>query len=435
MPPRPGTKQISKPPQRKSKLSSRGLQLAVDLNSASTASADSDKAYHAIISTTARATADSTTIASSPPFHGLTTSGSVPVPQSQAHTAQEGQFISANKHIPVINSASSTCTLLSPSHTNEASPSFTHAQGHPAIALAEPAPVFHTPCEGQNMGTINQTMSDQDGDVGMQRLDGGMPTPTPDMAPVAPPLHTAMFEAIDLMKTRIRQLEEGNVSATPTERARYGMLLGACHNMDPVFLILHQQYCCWMIDRRTAYARFPIQPTVIDVAFGELYNLFQDGERLSPPHRLWCSRYPGFSDDVVGLDRVYSQIKDFITVFAIKWPHALAAIQSKKVPLMAFQIRDWFLCTSPTIANTLFTYIRRVIGVPNGPLGVEINHLFNMDNCQERAFEEQKVSPEEMAGIRSTMLRSYLAVVQKARIQQASLAGWSRLFLMDSCTF
>jgi hypothetical protein len=285
------------------------------------------------------------------------------------------------------------------------------------------------------MGTINQTMSDQDGDVGMQRLDGGMPTPTPDMAPVAPPLHTAMFEAIDLMKTRIRQLEEGNVSATPTERARYGMLLGACHNMDPVFLILHQQYCCWMIDRRTAYARFPIQPTVIDVAFGELYNLFQDGERLSPPHRLWCSRYPGFSDDVVGLDRVYSQIKDFITVFAIKWPHALAAIQSKKVPLMAFQIRDWFLCTSPTIANTLFTYIRRVIGVPNGPLGVEINHLFNMDNCQERAFEEQKVSPEEMAGIRSTMLRSYLAVVQKARIQQASLAGWSRLFLMDSCTF
>ncbi|KAL7813753.1 hypothetical protein V8C26DRAFT_436305 [Trichoderma gracile] len=278
-------------------------------------------------------------------------------------------------------------------------------------------------------------MTDQDGDVAMQRLDGGMPTPTPDMAPAAPPLHTAMFGAIELMKARIQQIEQGNVAATPTERARYGMLLGACHNMDPVFLILHQQYCCWMIDRRTAYARFPIQPTVIDGAFGELYKLFQDGERLSPPHRLWCSRYPGFGDDVVGLDRVYGQVKEFIMLFAIKWPHALAAIKFKKVPLMAYQIRDWFSCTSPTIANTLFTYIRRVIGVPNGPLGVEINHLFNMDNRQERAFEEQKVSPEEMASIRSSILRSYLAVVHKARIQQASLAGWSRLFSTDSCVF
>ncbi|KAL7811004.1 hypothetical protein V8C44DRAFT_365252 [Trichoderma aethiopicum] len=273
------------------------------------------------------------------------------------------------------------------------------------------------------MDTNNHTTSGQDSDVGMQILDKGMPTPAPDVAPAARPLHIAMFQAIELMKRRIEQLEQGHVAATPTERARYGMLLGACHNMDPVFLILHQQYCCWLLDRRAAYARFPIQPTVIDAAFGELYKLFQDGERLSPPHRLWCSRYPGFGGNVVGLDRVYCQVQEFITMFAIRWPHALAATMSKKVPLMAFQIRDWFSCTSPTIANTLFTYIRRAIGVPNGPLAVDLNHLFNMDNRQERAFEEQNVSPEERAGIRSTVLRSYLVVVQKAQMQRANLAA------------
>ncbi|PTB78003.1 hypothetical protein M440DRAFT_1399178 [Trichoderma longibrachiatum ATCC 18648] len=419
MPPRPGAKQISKPPQRKSKLNSRGLQLAVEISAASTVS-DVHSTASDVAAT--RAGDESPAIEVSSPSSRLSVSGSASMPDSKAHTEQVGRCASTSSH-----SAQSTSTLPSPSLSNEASPTPFDAQdqsnAHPTTAPAATAPVLHASHQNLTMDTNNHTTSGQDSDVGMQILDKGMPTPAPDVAPAARPLHIAMFQAIELMKRRVEQLEQGHVAATPAERARYGMLLGACHNMDPVFLILHQQYCCWLLDRRAAYARFPIQPTVIDAAFGELYKLFQDGERLSPPHRLWCSRYPGFGGDVVGLDRVYCQVQEFITMFAIRWPHALAATMSKKVPLMAFQIRDWFSCTSPTIANTLFTYIRRAIGVPNGPLAVDLNHLFNMDNRQERAFEEQNVSPEERAGIRSTLLRSYLVVVQKAQMQQASLAA------------
>ncbi|KAL6854098.1 hypothetical protein J3F83DRAFT_770731 [Trichoderma novae-zelandiae] len=428
MPPKPRARRIGKLPQRKRKVSGQSPHPAVDPSVASIASAAFNTAFNtaskAPDSTAGSgATADSPAAAASPPSSRPSVSGSASAPDSETHGAQVGR-------------ASSTCKLPSPSLTNEASPASTHDQGkpygHPTTAPAGSAPPVHTAREDIDMDTINQATGHQDGDVALHRSEQGMHTPTPGMASAAaaaaaaaPPLHSAMFQAIEVIKSRILQLEKGTETATATasERARYGLLLGACHNLDPVFLILHQHYCSWMIDRRTAYARFPIPPTVIDVAFGELYKLLQDDERLTPPHRLWCSRYPGFSDGVVGLDRVYCQVRDFITMFAIKWPEALKAIRAKKVPLMAFQIRDWFSCTSPTIANILFTYIRRVVGVPNGPLGVEINHLFNMDSQQERAFEEQKVSPEEMAGIRSSVLMSYVGVVQSARMQQAGLAA------------
>ncbi|PTB69997.1 hypothetical protein BBK36DRAFT_151892 [Trichoderma citrinoviride] len=101
MPPKPGDKQISKPPQQKFKLSSRGLQLALDLSAASTASAAFSTAAAASDTAVAGTTADSPAIAASPPSSRLSGSGSgsVSVLDSKAHEAQ--RFIHVHVTLPI----------------------------------------------------------------------------------------------------------------------------------------------------------------------------------------------------------------------------------------------------------------------------------------------------------------------------------------------
>lgn len=306
---------------------------------------------------------------------------------------------------------STSSVLPSPSLTDEASPASAHAPAEPyeqpATASTETAMVLPSTHENTNY----QTTGSQNGAVQRPAHESNQPTKEPV------PLHTALMWAISVVRLRVQDIKDGKYPGNDVEQNRCGMLLSACYELDPVFLIVHQHCSCWKLDRKRAYAALiPIPPELIDIAFSELCNIFIDDRQITDPHWQWFSNFPGLRN-IVGLDRIYIQAKDFIVAFAMSWPSLRKHLLSQMMPLMAHQIRDDLKCVSNSIASALFTRIRRAIGVPDGPLSARINHLFTMDNRQELVFEEQSVPQEEVDGVRSTLMASYMAIVQEAQDQ------------------
>ncbi|KAK4065153.1 uncharacterized protein Triagg1_8592 [Trichoderma aggressivum f. europaeum] len=390
MPPKPGAKQIRKPAPRRRKPNTINLQLAVGQSMDYTATAVNPGA----------------TSAMPPPFLAPVVPGSALARVSEAPMAQE--YVDPYTRLPPSSSHSTSSVLPSPSLTDEASPASAHAPAEPyeqptaaSTGTAMALPSIHE--------SINyQTTSSQDGAVQRPAQELNQPAKEPV------PLHTTLMWAISVVRLRVQDIKDGKFPGNDAEQNRCGMLLSACHDLDPVFLIVHQQCSCWKLDRKAAYATlFPIPPELIDVAFSELCTVFIDDRQITDPHWQWFSNFPGFRN-VVGLDRVNIQAKDFIATFAMNWPILKRCLLSQLMPPMAHQIREELRCVSNSIASALFKRIRRAIGVPDGPFSAKINHLFTMDNRQELVFEEQSVPQEEVDIIRSTMLATYRGIVQEA---------------------
>ncbi|KAJ4864358.1 hypothetical protein T069G_00888 [Trichoderma breve] len=400
MPPKPRTGQIRKPEPRRRKPNTINLQLAVGQSMDYTATAVNPGATSAMPLL---------------PFLAPMPS-SAPAPISDAPMARE--YVDLYNILPPPSSHSTSSVLPSPSLTDEASPASAHAPAEPyeqqTTAPAETAMVLPSTHE-----TITyQTTNSQNGAIQRPAQESNQPTREET------PLHTAVIWAISVIRQRAEEFKDGKCPANNAEQSRYTTLLNACHSLDAVFLIVHQQCCCWKLDRKAAYAALvPIPPELIDIAFSELCSVFSDDKhmQITDPHWQWFSNFPGFRN-VVGLDRIYIQAKDFIAAFAMHWPAMKKSLLSQMIPPMAYQIRDILRCVSNTIASALFKRIRKTIGIPDGPMSARLNHLFTMDNRQELNFEEQSVPQEEMDRVRSTMMTTYVTFVRETREEQARLA-------------
>ncbi|EHK26569.1 uncharacterized protein TRIVIDRAFT_70546, partial [Trichoderma virens Gv29-8] len=392
MPPKPRAKQNRKPAQRKPKPGINGLPLAVDPSVVYTATAANNAA----------------TSAMPPPLHAPVP-GSMSVPVSDTQMAHE--HVDLHTTLPLTSSHGASSGLPSPSLTDEASSATTHAQAVSYCQLAEAAMAFHPVHEN----TTNQAMSGQNGPAIWQRPVQESNQPTTE----ATHLHEAMLQAISVLRQRVAEFSgENPCPVNNSERDRYGNLVAASNEYDVFFLILHQQYCCWLIDKKISYENLqPVPPELVDVTFNEFgfYAVFGDDRHITYPHWLWYSKFPGFVNVNVGLDREFKQVRDFVTAFGMNWPEMKKGLLSQMVPLMAYQIRDGLRCASNFIAVTLFTRIRRAIGVVDCPLTARFNLIFNMDMKQEASFEQHNASPMEKNIARSAVMASYMELVQQIR--------------------
>ncbi|PTB36820.1 hypothetical protein M441DRAFT_83451 [Trichoderma asperellum CBS 433.97] len=309
--------------------------------------------------------------------------------------------------------------LPSPSPTNEPSPTSAseHSQGRAdtqsTATVEETAAAL--PAAPENFP--GQPLGGQIGDVAQQ-----IPVHQPHQPNARRiPLQHVMLHAA----TIVRERASGSEPMTPEEKARYSTLYAACVNADLFFLMIHQYYSCWLINKPRVYAHFRLSVLNINRAFAQLRVMFKDEERISPPHRLWFSEFPGFSENVYCVPQMQSQIQDFLLAFSIKWPELMKDSQAQMMPLMECHIRERLKCPSLTIANKLFIHSRRIIGVPDNQFTNEATRLFNMDQKLERMYEELNEPVADVAEARRSMRLSYQHTIENIRqqMQAASQAA------------
>ncbi|KAL9476887.1 hypothetical protein ACSS6W_006728 [Trichoderma asperelloides] len=306
---------------------------------------------------------------------------------------------------------SAVVDLPSPSSTNEQSPTSAseYSQGRAdtqSTATVEEI-VAVLPAASENFP--GQPLGGQIGDVA-QQIPAHQPH-QPNARRI--PLQHVMLHAA----TIVRERASGSEPMTPEEKARYSMLYAACVNADLFFLMIHQYYSCWLINKPSVYAHFRLSVLNINRAFAQLRVMFKDEERISPPHRLWFSEFPGFSERVYCVPQMQSQIQDFLLAFSIKWPELMKDVQAQMMPLMECHIRERLKCPSLTIANKLFVHSRRIIGVPDNQFTNEATRLFNMDQKLERMYEELNEPVADVAEARQSMRVSYQHTIENIRQQ------------------
>lgn len=316
---------------------------------------------------------------------------------------------------------SAVAELPSPPPTDETSPTSAseHSQGRvyfqSTATVEETAVVLHAAPEN----FPEEPLGAQIGDVAQQ-----IPAQQP-YQPHQPYTRRVHLQHVMLHATEIvGERASGNEPMTPEEKARYSTLYGACMNADLFFLMLHQYYTCWLIDKPTVHAHFRLSATNIDSAFAQLRVMFKDEERISPFHRLWFSKFPGLDENVYFVLQVQSQIQDFILAFSNYWPEMMKAAQAQMMPLMEWQIRERLKCPSLTMANKLFVHSRRIIGVPDNQFTNEATLLFNIDQNLERMYAGLIGPPGDVAEARQSMQLSYQHTIENIRQKtQAATRG------------
>lgn len=225
------------------------------------------------------------------------------------------------------------------------------------------------------------------------------------------PLYGAMKHA-QLALTQQVNLVEDDPGVENEERQRYGMLQSACNTMDVFLLLLHQYYSHWIIDKEAAYGHFQLAPTLVERAFSQLYAVFEESDRMPPRRRAWFARFPGFISNISNVAATHDDVCQFIVAFATRWSHSMEAAYTNKTPLLECRIRLWLGCKSHLLASRLFTYSRRIVGVPDGPSGDEMQYIFSMDVGQERLLQSQNAPDEELNRARSSIVSSHRAVAE-----------------------
>lgn len=306
---------------------------------------------------------------------------------------------------------SAVAELPSPSATNETSSTSAseHCQGRlntqSTATVEQTAVVLHAAPEsfpGQPLGSQVDNIAQQ----------------IPAQQPQQPntrriPLQHVMLHAATIVGERA----SGSEPMTPEEKARYSTLYTACVNADLFFLMIHQYYSCWLINKSSVYAHFRLSVLNINRAFAQLRVMFKDEERISPPHRLWFSEFPSFGENVYCVPQMQSQIQAFILAFSVKWPEMVNAAQAQMMPLMECHIRERLKCPSLTMANKIFIHSRRIIGVPDNQFTNEATRLFNMDQKLERMYEELKEPVADVLEARQSMKLSYQHTIENIRQQ------------------
>ncbi|RFU72317.1 miz zinc finger [Trichoderma arundinaceum] len=431
MPPKPRAQQKPKRPtaaQRRRKLSGQSLpQLAVGPDGAAEAANAAAGSGAGVADAAADAAAvgaannpDACAAFVSPPCFGST---ALPTP-SDAYILESMEHIELLQHFEWIapnRPHSLTSALPSPSLTNEASPISAYAptgrQGLPMAIAAEAAPVFH-PASAPGCPPL-QAVNGQFGHVAQQ----GPAQESSQTTMGLPYLHMATMEALRELTKRVEQVNRSSPRISHGDRIRYTMMIGACKTGDIFLLLLHKLYCCWLIDKTAVHSRFQLPPNVIDAAFTQLLRVFKDDEGMAPSHVLWLSEFPRFVDSFEGLGQVLSQVAYFIDMFAAKWPEMIAEAWSQMAPLLLFQIKGYLSCPSLILCSVLFTHIRREIGMPDHPLGHEMQSLYKMDLERELLLDAFNAPQDMRDAMRRLMLSCYKTAIQRTAAPAAAPAA------------
>ena len=201
------------------------------------------------------------------------------------------------------------------------------------------------------------------------------------------------------------------------DRLRYKLLRDACLRVDPLYIVLHQVFCLWSLNRQEAYTLLKSPSRVVDLSFELLLCALRNNSELSPAHLEWFSSFPlhvnaanvatlGGSE----IRDVFRQVNAFIAHLATGWQQLLVSIDSRKYPLMIWEMKDILKCESIVLQEIFFTSSRRRLAPDASIQANEILRVFAWDRKNESATVE---------GSKRSIVRANLAEKYKFLILQA----------------
>lgn len=207
-------------------------------------------------------------------------------------------------------------------------------------------------------------------------------------------------------------------SLQPLEGPRYKLLYDACMKADPFYILLHQVFCIWSLNRQSAYALLESDWHLVDSSFELLLYALRNNSEISPAHLQWFSSFPLNVDGAAGATRslqthshVFFQINTFLKHFAAAWAHMLSSINSRGYPLMVWELNDTLKCTSPVLQEILFTSSRRRLASDGTTPVHELLRVFALDLKNESGT----VDSFERDTIRVNLVERYKLLILQAR--------------------
>jgi hypothetical protein len=231
--------------------------------------------------------------------------------------------------------------------------------------------------------------------------------------PLIPEWHALVTARIGAERGGIHGLE------MQTTRPRFRLLADACFKGDMLYLVLHQSYCLWSLDKAAAFSRFACPAADVDAAFSALQSLLKANDGIMLEHMRWFASFPApnLNECIANanLRKILRDIVEFLQLFPRHWPRFCAASKTRNYPIMAWEAMYGLKCSSIILQDLLFTLSRRVLGCHDGPFAGELNALFSAErNSELRAAAEQVNSAAVKHG-RNYMSTKYKEIMERAQ--------------------
>ncbi|EPE09743.1 miz zinc finger domain containing protein [Ophiostoma piceae UAMH 11346] len=176
---------------------------------------------------------------------------------------------------------------------------------------------------------------------------------------------------------------EARLSAD-TEGPRLAIIVEACQTEDGFFILVHQLYCLWSVDRLTCYKYLkPMKTEAIDASFKVIELIFKRNELLRPSLRVWLASFPRSFNSMMSDPSPYSsvlpEVVAFLTCLPMHWNVLRLKVTQRGYPVLMDELVSQLFCLSPKLQTIIFTSSRRQLGVVEGKFSSMIEQLFGAD--------------------------------------------------------
>ncbi|KAK3327066.1 hypothetical protein B0T19DRAFT_151515 [Cercophora scortea] len=218
------------------------------------------------------------------------------------------------------------------------------------------------------------------------------------------------------------------------ERPRMQLLREACIREDDFFLALHQIYCLWSQNPAQIYQLLlRHQPApIIDGAFAIIETVLKRNQDVSPGHLTFFANFPDSLHQLLHQAPTYpyesaiNRVARFLSKLPRNFNNLTQLSLNRRYPYLVDELLDRLACYSPVLQMIFFTASRRRLGVPDGPLGSQIEHAFREDQKNHRS-ETTGIQvltpyshPQEIERRNAPLIKFYKAIIAKATSQPQS---------------
>ncbi|KPM37008.1 hypothetical protein AK830_g9555 [Neonectria ditissima] len=228
---------------------------------------------------------------------------------------------------------------------------------------------------------------------------------------------------LQAVAARIAQFEDPGLLNDVVEIPRFKLLREACATQDIFYIVLHQVFCEWSLNKNVVYTVLHphVSSEAIDQSFQILQTVLRKNDMMAPIHIEWFAMFPGAPHDLPRSSPqsgVIPNVAHFLNQLAHFWEAMVRSTQNRKFPFLVYEMVMNFGCTSPSLQSLLFTTSRRMLGVVDGPCAMALNDVFNKDKSSERRIDTGQFRAEDVTQIRMGFGSKYADIVQHFRQQQ-----------------
>ncbi|KAI9735414.1 MAG: hypothetical protein M1818_006420, partial [Claussenomyces sp. TS43310] len=201
-----------------------------------------------------------------------------------------------------------------------------------------------------------------------------------------------MLSIKDLIPLIDRYIEgSGGLEAlSPTlEGPRFALLRDACKNDDWFYVVLHEMFCTWSLNRQILLDIKALNDAQgMALAFQILGQLIRENDSLSLNHLHWFATFPSPLPNIVArsepLSRMVPQVARFLHHLARKWVPLMAKCQQRGYPPLVDELLADLNLLSPVLQVVFFTATRRNMGISDDEYGAQMERLFATDRKTHR---------------------------------------------------